>query len=146
MGCPYESTQPIDEGSYVVPDWMNGKWQEVKEHGGGDIFLLGLAGKKEVLNYIKIDSSGKKDAPVKIILSKVGANVFLNVYEKDDESSSEGYYIFLLKKINDSEFEIWPLKEDLGVNTPQELKEYLQKNEHNNDIYDTTGIGRYKKI
>ena len=60
--------------------------------------------------------------------------------------SDEGYYIYQFIEKSENEFELWPLKENSDIKTLIELKDFLLKNENNEDIYDKTEIGRYKKI
>ncbi|MCW3128000.1 MAG: hypothetical protein JWO03_3658 [Bacteroidetes bacterium] len=141
-GCPLQTEKPMDNGSYNIPTWMNGKWGTVL----ANYIVKVEKGKPGVATVIDPDSVGKA-VPDTIIFSKVGDKVFASVYQKETDDSQAGYYVYLFKKISDTEIELKAVKANVVSSSasPAVIKKWLLENKDRPAIYDTTDITRFEK-
>lgn len=150
-GCPLLTKNSIDSGSYDVPAWLPGTWWEVDDNGKKkDGHLLQKADKKGTLKCYNTDSLGKPDytSPRQVVLSSVAGKIFMGVYEKGDDVSDEGYYIFEFRKVSNTEFVLHGLKEhSIDYDASQkDIIRFLEQNKDSKDIYEPGEVTHYKKL
>jgi len=150
-GCPAQTEESIDNGSYVALAWFSGTWKEVKAVGKGDMYIIEpVKDKKGNFSAYKLDSLGRKSEldKIPVILSDVGGEIFLNAYGLGGEMNQEGWFLFKLKKESSKEFSILPVKEyEIEFSsTQEEVKAFIQKNKDNIAIFDETQLAHYKKV
>lgn len=141
-GCPYSSDTPVDPGSFSVPAWLTGKWQEVKSDGNGTVYEL----KPDKGNSSILTATVPGEKEKKVYMSKVGSSVYMSVYEAGDDLSDEGYYIFRMTKKSNTEMELLPLKEHADVGSAASLKEFLRQHENDDAVFEKTELMQFKKI
>lgn len=140
-GCPLQTENSIDNGSSSVPDWLTGKWKEIRNDGQGSAYVFMRSNenpfmlKTFTLDSIKnIDESDSNS----ILLSDVGGKVFFNLYNSIEDGNIS-YFIFKMDKINDSEIMLHGLKDgSIDYSASQdEIKCFLIQNANSDTIYDT---------
>ena len=150
-GCPLQTKNSIDFGSYEVPAWLPGTWKKVIAKG--ELAKTGYnLQKQDAKGYLicyDVDSAGNVSSEGKeTILSNVGGKVFIGVYEKGDDASEPGYYIFELRRVSDREMILAGVKEhkvDYDASSA-ELKKFLEENKNNPSLFDDAETTRYKKM
>jgi hypothetical protein len=114
-GCPMQTENSIDNGSYPVPDWLTGKWKEIRNdnHGSTYLFIKDNVNPYmlKAFTFDSTDSIDKSDTN-RILLSDVGGCVFFNFYNSG-EDGDVSYLIFKMEKIGNSEIILRGLKEGL---------------------------------
>lgn len=140
-GCPYSSDTPVDQGSFPVPAWLAGKWQEVKSGGNGTVYEL----KPDKGNSSILTATVPGEKEKKIYMSKVGNRVYMSVYEAGDDLGDEGYYIFRMTKKSNTEMELLPLKEHADVSNAASLKEFLRQHEDDDTVFEKSELMLFKK-
>jgi hypothetical protein len=148
-GCPMMTQNSIDEGSYSVPEWLKGKWYEVKTNGRPEGYdIEATKDKKGHFQAYSIDSLGnRKSESFHVILSDVGGVVFWNVYDPGDDMDPAGWYLYKFQKISNNEFVLTAVKEKvIDFAAPQqEIKAFLMKNKDNDAILSPEETAHYKK-
>ncbi len=141
-GCPYESSDPIDTGSYKVPAWLIGNWRQ----GASKITNYRVASIKDNANAFtayEVDSAGiVKTTYNPIIMSKLGKNIFLSV---NDPEAGVSYYIYRLEISSENKIELLGLKEKIVPDDLEKLKSFLLANENSKDIYDPIESMTFRK-
>jgi hypothetical protein len=150
-GCPVQTKNSIDEGSYDIPKAMNGVWQEAETSSGKakKTYVLEVSNRKGNLKCYDADSTGTPDKSKQtpVIMSQVKGKVFLFAYRPEDDMDAAGYYIFEFRPVSDKEFKLVPVKEkSIDYNaSPEEITKFLEQNINNNSIYDLSDVVRYVK-
>lgn len=149
-GCPVLTKNSPDAGSYEVPSWLPGKWQETDMSGKThDSYYLEKDKGTGRLKYYETNSEGKinRTAGKPAILSAAGGKIFMSVYTPGDDMTEEGYYIFEFRKVNNTTFVLAAIKEhNIDYDATQaDIIKYLQDNKDNDDIYDPAETTTYKK-
>ena len=147
--CANLCKQSIDNGSYTIPKWMPGQWTELKTDGSKGSVTY----KIEALKDTAYDKAGDpKDANFQkhpIIMSQIGATIFMSIYDKGNEADAvdPGWYLYKFERISDKEFTLTPLKENtIGYEASQEqIQSYLKANKDKARTYDNAAIERYIK-
>ena len=150
-GCPAKTLHSIDNGSYEAPSWLPGKWVELDKDGQKkDIFLLKKDGHQGHLTCYEVDSSGKADhsKPSPVIMSTIGGKTFLCFYDKGDDASDKGYYLFQFRKVSNTEFILAAIKENLIDYDAEssEIVKFLEQNKDDESIYNPDETVHYKKL
>ena len=151
QGCPLQTKNSIDEGSYDIPSWLPGKWKLMSnDDKTAPIYLLGKdESRKANMLAFPYDSLGNisTDNYYRMILSTVGDKIFVNVYDNGDSGGEEGYYIYLLKIISNTTIKLVGVKESSvdGDIEPEKLKEWLLAHKDDDSIYDSSEEQTYLK-
>ena len=140
-GCPMQTENSIDNGSYPVPDWLTGKWMEIRNDSHGSIYMFN---KDDVNPYMlkafTFDSTGffGNSDTVRILLSDIDGSVFFNFYNSG-ENSNVSYLIFKMERTGKGEIMLRGLKEGLldYSASQDEIKSFLIQNVKSDTIYDT---------
>lgn len=150
-GCPVLTKNSIDNGSYDVPSWLPGKWQEVDKEGKPktSAYLLEKGSGKGKLKCYDIKSDGAVDRATgkDVILSSVDGNIYMSVYTPSDDVSEEGYYLFRLRKVSNTEMVLDGIKEhaiDYEA-TQAEIKKFIENAKDDAPIYEAADSYTYKK-
>jgi hypothetical protein len=149
FGCSLLTKNSIDNGSYELKAWLNGNW--ILVDGGGkkeNYYIESIKDEKGHLKAYPLDSLGRRGSVnYDMILSDVNGTLFLNVYQPEDEFSSEGWYIYKFNKINNKKISIVAVKEgivDYSASS-EEIKAFLAQNKDKDEIYNTSETAEYKK-
>ncbi len=150
-GCPVLTKNSIDNGSTDVPSWLPGKWQEFDKDGKpktSAYFLEKGTGKGKLKYYeIKTDGTVDRTSGKEAILSGIDGNLYLSVYTPADDMSEEGYYLFKLRKVSNTEMVLDGIKEhaiDYEA-TQAEIKKFITNAKEDAAIYEATDSYTYKK-
>ncbi|MCD6010933.1 MAG: hypothetical protein K0Q79_795 [Flavipsychrobacter sp.] len=150
-GCPVLTKNSIDNGSYDVPAWLPGKWQEVDKDGKPktSAYLLEKGSGKGKLKYYDIKTDGTVDRATgrDMILSSIDGNIYLSAYTPADDMSEEGYYLFRLRKVSNTEMVLDGIKEhaiDYEA-TQADIKKFITNAKEDAAIYEATDSYTYKK-
>jgi len=153
-GCPSETNVSIDDGSWEYPDWVYGKWKiregskEVSEYN--TYVVKEVEGKLGNVIAYPVDSFGheKTTGLKRIIFSRVGPQIFVNVCAEGDEVMSDpGYYIYFFNEIAPYEVELIGVKEKkipFGIDRPN-LQAWLLSNMNDKSIYDYENLSAFMK-
>lgn len=153
-GCPVETNVSIDDGSWEYPDWVLGKWKlralsaQISEYDSYNV--KELEGKPGNVIAYPLDSAGnEKTIGLKhLIFSRVGPQIFVNVYdESDDKYTDKGYYIYFFNEIAPYEVELIGIKEKkipFAVSRPN-LQAWIMSNMNDKSIYDYDNLAGFMK-
>lgn len=145
-GCPAQTEKPMDEGSYAISTWINGKWTTAQ---GTSYDVKAETGKIGNAIYTEYDSLGKPDKSTanRVIFSKIGDKVFVSAYVKEGVDNMAGYYIYLLKRISDKEMELMAVKEYKVrySDSPEDIRKWLIANKDKGSTYDSTDVAHLSK-
>jgi hypothetical protein len=146
-GCPVQTKNSIDNGSYSVPAWMYGTWRK-SGSSSKTSYLLEKDERKGYLKRYSVDSTGKvgKEAQP-VVMSTIGDKIFLSVFTPADDMDQQGYYLYEFRKVGNKEFMLVPLKEkSIDYNaTSEEIKRYIQERLNSTELYDLGDMETYVK-
>lgn len=117
----YFSPTPIDNGSYKIPEFYAGTWREQTKQDFGKTFTVQINPNVEG-QLLVAEAYGAMRAG---IMSQVNNDVYLSMYDAGGRERPEGYYVFRVEVINESEIKLTPLKSDLSIPDGKTLKEFL---------------------
>ncbi len=146
-GCPLQTSSPIDEGSYTETGWLEGKWERQPSDGSdGESYVIRKHRKPGNMLVYEVKEGKTETKGRSVILSSIGAKIFLSVFEEGDELSDKGYYIYRMIKKSSTAFDLIPVKEHLiEPNTSSRgIRKYLDENQ-DAGIYEITDTEHYKK-
>jgi hypothetical protein len=136
-GCPAQTDNPVDNGSYAVPSWLPGKWKNYQD-GKMSHYILEKRKEKGQFTCYSLDSTGAKKVEYDpVILSKVGKQVFVSAM------SVSSYFLFRLIQVNDTEFKLEEVDDSnndsdiLPASSSAEIFKFLSANK-DGDIYGDT--------
>jgi hypothetical protein len=149
-GCPQHIEVPLDANE-EVPAWLAGTWCKVNSQGQKDktgCYYLEKDKKKGIMT--RYESDGTTAALLtgqQVVMTRVGDKTYLFVYEKGDGIDEEGYYLFALRKISNTEFELRGVKEhsmafDASKST---IEQYLREHANDDKLFDPAETVRYVK-
>jgi hypothetical protein len=148
-GCPAQTRNSIDNGSYAVPSWIQGTWQRTENGSWKSGYKLEKDSKTGYLKRTTVDSTGKvtDNKPYPVVMSDVGGKIFLSVFMPEDSEAPAGYYLYEFRKVSNKEFTITPVKEKaIDFDASQAtIKNFLLENKDNSSIFDASDTWRYVK-
>jgi hypothetical protein len=146
-GCPLQTRQAIDEGSYTSTNWLMGNWTQQKADGTkGKSYLIKNGDKPGRISVYSIIEGETEAKPRAVTLSNVGGKIFISAWDESDDAADAGYYIYQMVKKSSTSFELLPVKErSISYDaTSEEIRSFL--NEHlSGDIYELKDVEFYKK-
>ena len=161
-GCPVITIKSIDDGTFVIPSYLPGKWTQFDKDGKKiDNYVIrpNNKNKKGIVNCNKIYRKDEDTASdFKIIMSELDGKVYINIYSPLPDSSDSGnesnaptpygYYIYEFRRITDKEFTLSGIRSDAIKSdaTRQEIADFLKKNKDNQDIIDPNEFSRFKRL
>ncbi|MCB0697203.1 MAG: hypothetical protein KDC07_07550 [Chitinophagaceae bacterium] len=119
----YLSPTPVDEGSYELTSSISGTWKIEKYHNAGQAYTIMADPNKKGQLHIVHGFGTMTPA----IVSKVNNNLFLSLYEVGGPEQPEGFYIFLLEMLSETNVRLVPLRYDLQIPEGQTLAQYLSQ-------------------
>lgn len=140
MGCPYESKVPLDTADKSKPDKsITGKYSEK----GEDSYEWNCEMEGNQYRITKKNTEESDSDPTVYIgwLSDVGEAKFLNVYERDEYSSSSDrkYYIYRMEKkdADGSRIKFKAVTDNITEEfaTSEELKAFVKKHMETSFFY-----------
>jgi len=149
--CPMITSNSIDKGSYKFPRWLKGQWKATTGKDSGHIYMIegkqGVQGCATATGISDVDGKPTGDAPYQLILSDVGGQLFLNIYNVGDDESPAGWMLYRLRKTNDSQFTLDGVEEDAidQKASSEDIKKYLLANQ-SKDIYDKREEMSFAKV
>ncbi|MEO6834045.1 MAG: hypothetical protein ABI169_17690 [Chitinophagaceae bacterium] len=151
-GCPLQTDEPIlSDPDTQIPEWISGTW----------VVISPAKESKEIYRFERIatepmnvmvtglDGAGHvdKDNIRKAVLSYVGRQLFISVYDKGDEDNEGGYYHYAVAQNPKGNIFLVPVQEDLmPMNTTgAELASYFRNHAATSDYLDRENIVEFKK-
>ncbi len=161
-GCPLITINSIDNGSFVVPEYLPGKWTQLDKNGKKvDNYVIRpiTKNKKGIVQCNKIYKKNQDTTlDYKIIMSEIESKVYINLYSPFPDNANEedvsnnsvlyGYYIYEFRRVSDREFTLSGIKANSLKKdaTQYEIIDFLKRNKDNQDIYDPNDFCRFKKL
>lgn len=118
----YFSEQPIDAGSYNLPEQYIGTWKEEKKNQSGRVIRI-MADVNKTGQINVVEGLGNM-APA--LLSMVNDNLYLNLFDDGSKDQPNGYFIYHLV-LSPNNVRLTPLKDELPVPAGKTLYEFLQQ-------------------
>jgi len=154
-GCPVETNVSIDDGSWEYPDWVLGKWkirEGSKEVSAYNTYIVkDVEGKLGNVIAYPVNTLGKEQTTGQkhLIFSRVGPQIFVNVYADGGEVMSDpGYYIYFFNEIAPYEVELIGIKEKkipYALDRPN-LQAWILSNMNDKSIYDNENLSGFMKV
>jgi hypothetical protein len=148
IGCPYESTVPIDDDGIKVPKSLYGKWvtneelsQEIPTY-----FIVEKADKNK-FRITKNEYSSTDETYTQTMytghISKIQQTDFMNIIE--DESST--YYLYKVIWNGDKQLTMHEITSNITekFNSSKELKDFISKYMHLSFFYNTSPETYFKQ-
>ncbi|MGZ5304613.1 MAG: hypothetical protein ACXWDO_10910, partial [Bacteroidia bacterium] len=87
FGCPLQTENSMDMGSYKVPSWLTGTWKQSNSTTSATSYYIdAVKGKTGHIVVYTINSLGEKESQGRnCILSDVGGQPFLSAYDAGDD-------------------------------------------------------------
>lgn len=119
----YLSATPVDKGSYEISNSISGTWKVEKYRDAGQAYsIMADPNQKGQVNIVH-----GLGTMTPAILSKINNNIFLSLHEVGGPEQPEGFFIFHLDIINETQIRLTPFKYDLAIPEHQSLAQFLQQ-------------------
>ncbi len=128
MGCPYESTVPVDDqAKSIVDKSLCGKWEDKSD----DNYTYKVTLDDNLYTIVKKENKGKDD-PITYngFLSDLNGKTFFNVWEKPaDAGTIIKYYIYRVDKQSDDRIRLQGMTHNVteDFDNSQALRDFITK-------------------
>lgn len=134
IGCPYESTVPIDKPSVKINPKLLGSWKGI-ENKGEEYKVT----KKDEFTY-QIEYSKTKENTVQIFLaytSIINGVPFLNLWENKENEIHHGYSLYKLEIKSDDRVTLFEVTENVDerFSSSTDLKKFIAANMRNSYFF-----------
>lgn len=151
-GCPLQTDEPIlSDLDTQMPEWLSGTWESIASvNEGQEIYRFEQIPTEPMsLKIIGLDSAGQvdKDNIRKAVISYVGRQLFISVYDKGDEDNEAGYYHYAIARNPNGEMFLVPVQEYLlPMNTTgAELASYIRNHAATSDYLNREETVSFRK-
>jgi hypothetical protein len=150
--CPLAVPQPIDSGSYAVPAWLSGMWEEPVsgEDKADHILLEAVKDSIGLVRFYAMDSLGNPDRehPGRMVLSAVKDKVFAFVQPgaENDSTKMEGYAVYRFDAMDPKNFRLAGLADNGPPQAADSLRTWLFQNKDSEAIIDTNEFVYMRKL